>query len=115
MSIHDNLKKLREEHNLTLEEVGKRVGTTKQTIKRYESGEISAIPYDRIVLLAKCYNVTPSSIMGWENNNDIIESADIDTELILMDEQIKEYAIKLSKLSEEDKKDIMKMIDRFGK
>lgn len=115
MSIHDNLKKLREEHNLTLEEVGKRVGTTKQTIKRYESGEISAIPYDRIVLLAKCYNVTPSSIMGWEDNNDIIKSADIDTELILMDEKIKEYAIKLSKLSEEDKKDIMKMIDRFGK
>ena len=115
MNIHDNLKKLREEHNLTLEEVGKRVGTTKQTIKRYESGEISAIPYDRIVLLAKCYNVTPSSIMGWEDKNDIIESADIDTELILMDEQIKEYAIKLSKLSEEDKKDIMKMIDRLGK
>ena len=46
MNIHENIKRLREEQNLTLEEVGKRTGTTKQTIKRYESGEISAIPYD---------------------------------------------------------------------
>lgn len=38
MNIHENIKRLREEKNLTLEEVGKRTGTTKQTIKRYESG-----------------------------------------------------------------------------
>lgn len=116
MGIHENIKRLREEQNLTLEEVGKRTGTTKQTIKRYESGEISTIPYDRIISLAKCFNVTPGYLMGWQDDEEIIiERADIDTKLILMDDTLKEYAIKLSKLSEEDRKDIMKMIDRFGK
>jgi transcriptional regulator with XRE-family HTH domain len=114
MSIHDNLKKLREEHNLTLEEVGKRVGTTKQTIKRYESGEISAIPYDRIVLLAKCYNVTPSSIMGWEDNNIIIESAETDVKLSNMDNRMKEYALKMNKLSHSEQELIMQMIDKLS-
>ena len=68
MSIGDKIKKLREEQNLTLEEVGKRTGTTKQTISRYESGEISTIPYDRIELLAKCFKVHPGYIMGWQDD-----------------------------------------------
>ena len=115
MGIHENIKKLREEQNLTLEEVGKRTGTTKQTIKRYESGEISTIPYDRILSLAKCFGVTPGKLMGWEAKPDIIEMADMDADLILMEKRVKEYAIKLSQLSEEDRNDIMKMIDRFLK
>lgn len=115
MSIHENIKRLRNERGLTLEEVGKRTGTTKQTIKRYESGEISAIPYDRIVLLAKCFCVSPGYLMGWEENNVIIEQADMDADIIMMEKRLKEYALKLSKLSEEDREDVMKMIDRFGK
>lgn len=117
MNIHENIKRLREEQNLTLEEVGKRTGTTKQTIKRYESGEISAIPYDRIISLAKCFKVTPSYLMGWEDENNVveIEMADTDAILISQEKRLKEYFIKLSKLSEEDRNDIMKMIDRLGK
>ena len=41
--------------------------------------------------------------------------ADADTELFMLEKRIKEYAIKLSKLSEDDKQDIMKMIDKFGR
>lgn len=115
MGIHENIRILREKQNLTLEEVGKRTGTTKQTIKRYESGEISTIPYDRILALAKCFGVSPGYLMGWENRNNEIEKADLDADVILLDKEIKEYAIKLSKLAEEDKNDIMKMIDRLGK
>ena len=115
MGIHENIRRLREEQNLTLEEVGKRTGTTKQTIKRYESGEITTIPYDRILSLAKCFGVTPGSLMGWEEPKEIIESADLDADVLFLSKEIKEYAIKLSKLSEDDRKDIMKMIDRLGK
>jgi len=67
MNIHKNIKKLREEKGLTLEEVGKKIGTTKQTIGRYESGEISNIPYDRIIQLAECFEVHPGKIMGFED------------------------------------------------
>ena len=108
MNIHDNIKKLREEHNLTLEEVGKRIGTTKQTIKRYESGEISAIPYDRIVELAKCFNVSPSCLMGW---TEIEETANMDVALTNMNERIKKYALKLNDLPSEKQEQIFSLID----
>ena len=108
MNIHDNIKKLREEHNLTLEEVGKRVGTTKQTIKRYESGEISAIPYDRIIGLAKCFNVTPAYLLGWEK---IEDNPNLDVALSNMDKRIKEYALKLNELPKEKQDQIISLID----
>lgn len=112
MNIHENIKMLREEYNLTLEEVGKRIGTTKQTIKRYESGEISAIPYDRIIELAKCFNVTPASLMGW---TEIEENASIDVELTNMEKRIKEYALKLAKMEKDKQEHIMNLIDMLEK
>ena len=48
MNKGDRIKKLRNELGLTLEEVAKKVGTSRQTIQRYESGEISNIPSDKI-------------------------------------------------------------------
>ena len=55
--------------------------------------------------------------MGWEDENNVveIEMADTDAILISQEKRLKEYFIKLSKLSEEDRNDIMKMIDRLGK
>ena len=113
MKIHENIKRLREEQNLTLEEVGKRTGTTKQTIKRYESGEISAIPYDRITSLAKCFQVTPSYLMGWEDDNVLmeIEKADEDFKLIMAEKRYKEYFEKFLNLSDKGKEYVMVSID----
>lgn len=104
MNIHQNIKRLREEQNFTLEEIGDKIGTTKQTIKRYEDGDISNIPYDKVVLLAKCFGVHPSSLMGWE-------IGELDAELTELDEKIKQYAIKISKMSEKDKNYIFQTID----
>ena len=113
MNIHENIKRLREEQNLTLEEVGKRTGTTKQTIKRYESGEISAIPYDRIISLAKCFKVTPSYLMGWEDETVLIEveKANADAKLINADKHLKEYLLKFLELSDKGKEYVMSSID----
>lgn len=115
MNIHQNIKRLRNEQNLTLEEVGKRTGTTKQTIKRYEDGVISTIPYDRIVALAKCFNVTPGDLMGWEDKTNIIETAETDIMLSNMEEKLKEYALKMAKLPKEKQDLVLKMIDELGK
>ena len=114
MNIHENIKKLREEQHLTLEEVGKRTGTTKQTIKRYEDGEISNIPYDRILSLAKCFSVSPGYLMGWEPKT-TEQIANIDFELTNMDQRIKAYALKMNELSKENQEFIMQMIDKLEK
>ena len=57
---------VRERKNLTLDEVAKRCKTTKQTIFKYESEIVTNIPYDKIVLLTKALNVSPSYLFGWE-------------------------------------------------
>ena len=115
MGLKENIKRLRIEQNLTLEEVGKRTGTTKQTIKRYEDGVIATIPYDRIVALAKCFNVTPGDLMGWEDKSNIIEAAKTDIMLSNMEEKLKEYALKMAKLPKEKQDLVLKMIDELGK
>ena len=66
MSVGLRIKAAREQKNLTLEEVAKRCETTKQTIFKYENEIVTNIPYEKIVLLSKALDVTPSYLFGWE-------------------------------------------------
>ena len=114
MGIHDNIKKLRLERNQTLEEVGKSIGTSKQTIQRYENGEITNIPYDKIELLAKHFNVSPAFLMDWEETF-TVEMAETDVALSNMNKRMKEYALKLANLPKEKQEHIMSLIDMLEK
>lgn len=71
MNIGQRIKAKRLAAKLTLEEVGKFVGISKQTIQRYESGVISNIPSDKIELISKCLNTTPAYLMGWEEEDEL--------------------------------------------
>lgn len=66
MSIGMRIKSAREQRNMTLDEVAKRCNTTKQTIYKYENEIVTNIPYDKIVLLSKALDVSPSYLFGWE-------------------------------------------------
>ena len=66
MSVGFRIKTAREQKNLTMDEVAKRCNTTKQTIFKYENEIVTNIPYDKIVLLSKALDVTPSYLFGWE-------------------------------------------------
>ena len=63
MNIGKNIKTRRTDLGLTLEEVAKIVGVSRQTIQRYESGVIASIPSDRIEKLAQALNTTPAFVM----------------------------------------------------
>ncbi len=67
MSINDDLKRRRIELNLTMAEVANKVGVSEATISRWESGDIANMRRDKIVLLAKALQVSPSFIMGLED------------------------------------------------
>lgn len=69
---HNKLKELRLSRGLTLEAVAEAIGTSKQTIHRYESGVISNIPPHKVEALARVLGVTPPELMGWENSRDNI-------------------------------------------
>lgn len=63
------LKELRQARGLTLEELADLVGTSKQTISRYEKGIIENIPPSKIVSLAQALSTTPAILMGWDYND----------------------------------------------
>ena len=68
MSLGQRIKIAREQKNMTLDEVAKRCETTKQTIFKYENEIVTNIPYEKIVLLSKALDVSPSYLFGWEEN-----------------------------------------------
>lgn len=70
MCVGKRIKSAREQNNLTLEEVAKRCKTTKQTIYKYENEIVTNIPYEKIVLLSKALDVTPSYLFGWDEKKD---------------------------------------------
>lgn len=71
-AININIHEMRIAKNLTLQELAQKVGTSKQTIQRYETGEISNIPYDKIVKIAAALDTTPQNLMGWETIEDVL-------------------------------------------
>ena len=66
----DRIKEYRERKGLTQEELGKAIGTTKQTIFKYETGKITNIPYDKVEEIAAVLEVDPWDIIGWEGPDD---------------------------------------------
>lgn len=67
--LQDRIRDARLRAGLTLDEVAQKVGVSKQTIQRYESGIISNIPSDNIEKIAAALGTTPAELMGWKTNN----------------------------------------------
>lgn len=60
----DRIKQLRIQKNLTLEELGKRVGVGKSTVRKWETGAIANMRRDKIAKLADALGTTVMDIMG---------------------------------------------------
>ncbi|HCC5597571.1 TPA: helix-turn-helix domain-containing protein [Staphylococcus aureus] len=69
-----DIKSRRKELNLTLEQVGDLVGVGKSTVRKWETGDIENMKRDKIVKLAKALRVSPSYIMGIEDEKPQLES-----------------------------------------
>lgn len=70
MKLGDKIRIAREKAGLTQEELGKRCGTTKQTIYKYEIGKVTNIPLDRLEMIAEAVGVSSSTLLGWDNGKD---------------------------------------------
>lgn len=66
MGLKENIKSKRIERKMTLEDLAKSVGVSRQTIQRYESGVIGNIPSDKIELIARALDTSPAYLMDWE-------------------------------------------------
>ena len=71
MNIGKIIEERRKELNLTHEEIGNAVGVSKSTVKKWESGYISNMKRDKISLLAKVLQISPTKLI---DDDDPIES-----------------------------------------
>ncbi len=65
MSFAERLRARRLSCHMSMEALAILVGTSRQTIQRYESGRIARPPYERIEALAAALGIAPGDLMGW--------------------------------------------------
>ena len=63
MTIYQRLRDIREDSDKSQEEIAKIIGTTQSYYAQYENGK-RAIPCERMVILAKYYNVSLDYFAG---------------------------------------------------
>lgn len=63
MTVYKRLKDLREDADKSQEDIAKILGTSQSYYAQYENGKRS-IPFDRVVILAKYYNISLDYIAG---------------------------------------------------
>lgn len=67
MTIYERIKKRRRDLGLSAEALAKALNVSRATIYRYESAYIEKLPLSTLEPLSKALNVTPSYLMGWED------------------------------------------------
>lgn len=56
----------RKEKGYTLEDVGNKLGLSKATVSRYETGIIENLSFDKIPALCNVLGITPNELFGWQ-------------------------------------------------
>lgn len=68
MEMGDIIKQLRLQRGITQEELGNVIGVQKSAIRKYESGKVENMKRSSIKKMADFFNVSPSYLMGMEEN-----------------------------------------------
>ena len=70
MNTSEIIKSLRKEKKLTQEQLGDLIGVQKSAIAKYESGRVENLKRSTIEKLAELFEVSPSYILGIEDNSE---------------------------------------------
>ena len=67
MRTGEKIRQLREQKSMSMDDLGKLIGTQRQTIMKYEKGIVENIPRKTIEKLARVLGVTPCELMCFED------------------------------------------------
>ena len=67
--LGNRIRDARKAKNITLLELGKLVGISESTVKRYEDGSIKSVSIDILKKFSTALNVQPADLMGWETTS----------------------------------------------
>ena len=103
MTIGDRIKKQRELLGISQVERAEKIKVSKQTLYKYENNIITNIPSDKIEIIGKVLEVSPSYLMGWEDN---LENAPDILPDLMSDSELLDNLKMLMKLSKEHRQTI---------
>lgn len=125
----ERIRAAREQKGLTLDELGKKIGLSKGTLSRYESGIVSGVRKNTINDIALALDVNPKWLLGdtddsvltTKDREILISFGDLETALVdgslgfclatvATDELVREFVLELTKLDDEQRKLALKMI-----
>lgn len=98
------IRELRLSQNMTLEEVAKKVGVGKSTVRKWETGMIANMRRDKILLVANALKTTPEYLMGWEDKKKPAEGDPLLAELTEM----------LTRLDENDLRHVLALVQSLA-
>lgn len=78
MNVKDIIKFRRKELDLNLADIAKACGVSEATVSRWESGDIGDMKRSRIASLAKILQISPSIIVGSDEDEEIYKDVGID-------------------------------------
>ena len=78
--ISDRIRSLRKTRGMSLEALADAIGTSRQTVHRYETGVITNIPSEKVEAMARALGTTPARLMGWEEESDFSTFTNIKAE-----------------------------------
>lgn len=67
--IRNRISQKKTELNLSYQDMSDKTGLSKSTLQRYITGDIRNLGLDKLEILAKALDVSPSYLMGWEDEN----------------------------------------------
>ena len=108
MNTVDRIKALCKERKIPISKLEKDLGFGNGYIGQLKKG---VVPGDRIKLISNYFNVSMDFLITGKEMEFVIEMAETDFELSNMSKRVKEYAIRLNKLSNNKQEHIMQLID----
>lgn len=105
--FQESLKNLRNQYNLTQDELGKKIGVSGQTIYKYEN-DVTFPPPEKIESILSFFEVVPNTLFGYRS-----KSENIDKLLKLIANESKLRSNIQSLLSEGDVEDIQYLLTNF--
>lgn len=92
MKVNELIANRRKELGLTLEEVADKVGVSKSTVKKWESGYIKNMRRDNMALLADALHISPLDLLGPDEDPktaDDIRGYYVDPEVAALAEELR--------------------------
>ena len=98
MTMGDRIRQLRENANMSQEQLGNRLGIGKSAVAKYENGRVENIPRESVLIMASMFNVAPEYILAYTDE----EKTGFMSEKMIEMSIIKKYG-----------RDIFKLLDMF--